>query len=216
DSPLGVLEVPRREAARYVFAEGASPAPPAGIEEVELVDGTVLHGRLTTGKDGFELAHELLGTVALPSRSLRSVVRHDQGVVWLAEREMQVSTAPPIAPTAAPEPSIREARNGHGWLRSVRVRPRATVRYRLPDMGGKPAVFRAGLRPLDGSRGDLRLRVRAGGKTVFDEELAASAEWPALALKLPPGRELTVEVDFGSRIRFPCGVALCDPLVIAN
>ena len=96
----------------------------------------------------------------------------------------------------------------------MRVAPKASLRYRLPGAAGRSLRFRAGLRPFTRCRGDVRLRILAGGKAILDQELAASGDWPALALDVPKAADLTLEVDFGTRIRFPCGVTLCDPLVV--
>ena len=215
-SPLGVLEVPRRDATRYVFANGAAPAPPSDGEEVGLVDGSILIGRLAPAKDGFELDHALLGKLAIPGTALRSIVRRGDAVAFLAEQTPKTTAAPLVAHPAPPEPVACPAADGSTWLKGVRVAPRASLRYRLPAAAGRRLAFRAGLQPLPGARGDLRLRVLAGGKTLCDQHLPASAPWPALALDLPAARELVVEVDFGTRIRFPCGVVLCDPLVVVR
>jgi hypothetical protein len=70
--------------------------------------------------------------------------------------------------------------------------------------------------PLPGTRGDLRLRVVAAGKALLEQELAADADWKPLALDVPRAGELVIEIDFGKRIRFPCGVVLCDPHVVVR
>ena len=48
----------------------------------------------------------------------------------------------------------------------------------------------------------------------MDKEL--TSEPASLSLELPPSADLAIEVDFGKRIRFPCGVVICDPLVVAR
>ena len=59
-------------------------------------------------------------------------------------------------------------------------------------------------------------RVRVGEKVVLDQEWKTSAKSRELALDLPDGDELTIEVDFGERLRFPCGIVLGDPQVLVT
>jgi hypothetical protein len=63
-------------------------------------------------------------------------------------------------------------------------------------------------------RGDARLRVLAGGKTLLEKTIGPGAAVEPLALDLAQAQELVLEVDFGNRIGFPCGIVLEDPIVV--
>lgn len=214
DSPIGVLEIPRRNANRYVVANGTTL--PQDGDEVGLTDGTVLHGALSPGKQGLQLEHALLGTLAIPSNAVRSVLRRADGVAYLAEQAPKATVLPLVRQAPEPGTVAYPDADGSAWLKGVRVAPRTTLRYRLPDAKGRSFVFRAGLAPIEGSVGDLRLRVLAGGKALLEQELEAGADWPPVSAEVPGAGELTLEIDFGTRIRFPCGVVLCDPHVVVR
>ena len=211
DSPLGVIEFARRDALRYVFANG-KPASAPRHGEAGLVDGSILHGKLTPAKDGFELDHAVLGKLMVPGDALRSILRHSDRVAYLAEMEPKIDAKPLVAQAVAPKPLAYPGVETP-WLKGVEIAPKTSLRYRLPVAGARR--FRATPRPLPGIRGDLRLRVLAGGKTLLDQELTADGAWSAIDLDVP-GADLTIEVDFGTRIRFPCGVTLCDPHVVSR
>jgi len=215
DSPLGVLEIPRRNANRYVVANGTK-LPQAG-DEVGLTDGTVLHGVLSPGKQGLQLEHALLGTLAIPSNAVRSILRRADGVAYLAEQAPKATALPLVRQAVEPQAVVAcPGAGSSAWLKGVRVVPRTTLRYRLPDAKGRSFVFRAGLAPIEGSVGDLRLRVLAGGKALLERELKAGADWPPVSAEVAGTGELTIEIGFGTRIRFPCGVVLCDPHIVVR
>jgi len=218
DSPLGVLEVPRRSALRYVLAHAPAPSPQAADDEVGLLDGTVLRGRLKPVHSGLELEHPLLGRLALPAAAVRSVLRHRPGVVYLAEAEPRAVEASPLVAAGEPPHTVvyPRADGGAPWLKGVRVAPTTALRYRLPPNAGKKRVFRAALAPLAEGRGDVRLRVAAGGRALLEKELSPGGEWPAVSVEVPAGDELIVEVSFGTRLRFPCGLTLCDPHLVVR
>jgi len=221
DSPLGVLTLQREGTTRYLFTQSSSAAGQAAEEEVCLVDGSILRGRVKPGERRVELEHAVLGRLSLPVAALRSILRRPPSVLYLVELPMEsVETFPLVASGARPEkvayPARRElgGRSKARWLRGIRILPKTTVRYRLPKGRGRKLLFRTILGPISGSAGDVRLRITAEGRSVFDRELTAAEKREALSLKLPEGAELRLEVDFGSRIRFPCGVTLGEPHLV--
>lgn len=239
DSPLGVLELPRASAVRYVVGHASAPAPATGEDEVLLADGSLLRGRATPGSDTLALEHATLGKLSFPSHVVAAVVRHPAGVHYLAEVQPdEIARAPLLVlpssvarvgllnagwehPARADagwgHPAYSHDAGGHGipaCLKGWRVEPKASLRYRLPKGAGGKRMLRCGLEPLAGSKGSIRLRVVAGDRVLFDKELQPESAWPALDLTIPDGDGLTIEVDFGAKIRFPCGVVLCDPHVV--
>jgi hypothetical protein len=221
DSPLGVLHLPRAGLTRYVLDPRTAPVPPdAELDEVTLVEGSVLRGKLRPSVDGLELEHALLGRLTIPAAAVRSVVRYRPSVTHLAELAPQsVQTAPLLGAGDAP-PRIQVQR-GSAWdgeggrsIKAVRIEPKTTVRYALPKRPGRK--LRAVLEGVEEARGDVKVRIRIDDRVVFDEEWKAGDKPRALTLDLPDGDELIFEVDFGARLRFPCGVLLGDPHVIAT
>ncbi|HUT32410.1 MAG TPA: hypothetical protein VNE39_02930 [Planctomycetota bacterium] len=222
DSPLGVLTLSRDGLARYLFKAGASPA--AAADEVSLLDGSTLRGQAKPVKDGLELDHAVLGKVAIPGRMVRSVLRHPAGVAWLGElAPARVNAVPLVVKGAPPEtldyPTLGGTRVWPGELlaiRGIRIQPKCTVTYRLPKLPGQRLVFAATVGPVEGMRGDVRLRLTAAGKTLVERDLGPAAQREAVTAEVPRNAELAVEVDFGPNLRFPCGVILGDPMVVGR
>ena len=221
DSPLGVLTLKREGTARYLFRHAAAP-PPAKGEEISLADGTTLRGQVKPVEDGVELEHAVLGRLSVPARALRSVLRRVPAAVYLTElAPKSVRALPLVANPAPPEilayPVRGEARTWPGeihCLRGIRIQPKTVIEYRLPRKTGSKAVFTTTMSPLEDSRGDVRIRIASGGKALLERDLVPEAKREAVSLNVPAGAELAVEVDFGPRIAFPCGVLLGDPHVV--
>ncbi|MBM4032506.1 MAG: hypothetical protein FJ291_12070 [Planctomycetes bacterium] len=224
DSPLGVLTLAREGLARYLFKADAKTAAGAKEDEVSLLDGSTLRGQARPTKDGLELEHALLGKVAIAGRMVRSVLRRPANVAWLGEmKPSAVSAVPLIARAVPPEaleyPSLGGSRVWPGELlaiRAVRVEPKCSVSWRLPAMPGQKLLFGATVSPIEGMRGDVRLRLLGAGKTLAERDIGPAAKREALAAEVPPNAELAVEVDFGPNQRFPCGVILGDPMVVGR
>lgn len=222
DSPLGVLTLPREGTARYLFQTGPAVAPPAKDEEIGLVDGTVLRGKAAPVQDALEVEHAVLGKLTIPAAAVRSVLRHVPAAAYLAELPMQsVDAVPLVASPALPEtleyPTRGDSRAWPGplaCLRGICIQPKTVVKYRLPKAAGPTATLFATLGPVDEARGDVKVRIASGDKALVERDLSPAAKPEALSLPVPSGGELTIEVDFGPRIAFPCGVVLGDPLVV--
>lgn len=213
-SPLGDLELPRAGLARYIVS--TDPPAPRGqqeMNEVSLVDGSVLLGRLKPLAEGFALEHGVLGRLTVPAPSLRSLVRHSATLIDLADQVPKVAeTTPLLAP--GPQPVRFETVRGDGFIKGLRIEPKTVVRYALPR-DGKKRSLRAMVSGIDRAKGDARVRVRVG-KVVLDQEVAAEERPRAIDVDLPEGEELVLEVDFGRRLRFLCGVVLADPHLLVK
>ena len=219
DSPLGVLKLRRDNARRYVLAAPArrGAAPPTG-DELRLVDGAVLHGKLRCRAGRLTLDHPLVGSLDVPGGIVAAVVRRSPAVLYLADAPFASVEAVPlitacVAPRRVERPWSQGAANG-GFLAGVRIEPKATVRYRVPRRAGVSALLRAAVGPAGDSRGDLRVRIVAGGRRLFEKELSAGSGWEQVSLELPAAGDLAIEVDFGTRLRFPCALVLGDPHVV--
>lgn len=225
DSPLGVMTLPREGLARYLFKAAAKPAPATGAaDEVSLIDGSVFRGQVKPAKDALELEHALLGKLTVPRRLVRSVLRRPPSVVYLAETPPAAVKAVPLVANAVPPETLAYPTQGDvpGWpgalvaIRGLRVLPKCSVTWRVPRLGGAKAVLAATLAPVEGMRGDVKLRIVAAGKAVLERDLGPAAKREAVRLDVAPEAELTVEVDFGPTLRFPCGVVIGDPVVIGQ
>jgi hypothetical protein len=222
DSPLGVVAVPRATAARYVFARPSPPRPPAadGADEVALVDGSLLRGRAAPRAGRLVLEHAAHGTLDLPAPAVRYVRRHVAGAVDLAAAApASAATTGVFGPRAEPAVSVRRLAEPPGTgtdaLATLRIEPKTTVTYAVAPGPGRRLVGR--LRPLEGARGDVQVWIAAGGAVLDEVTLEPGSAPVPLALDLPPdARDLTVEVDFGRRLGFPCGVRIEDALYIAG
>ena len=229
DSPLGVLTLSRKGLLCYVFGPAAArPADAPAADEVGLVDGTVLRGRAKPAQGGVSLQHATLGTLTLGAKMIRYIRRHNAPAVDLAE--VWTRSAPAAAsasitshgltgrtPQGRPVEVIHagdEQRGGATYLTAVRVRPKSVVRYRLPQAAGGSVKLTGRMGPVEGARGDVRIRIAAGDRVLLEKEFAPDAGEVALRLDVPAGSELVFDVDFGRRIGFPAGICLKDPLLI--
>ena len=223
DSPLGVLTLPREGAVRYTFAARSQAAKqPQGDDLVGLADGTVLCGGAKPKAGGLEVAHGVLGALAIPAANIHYVRRGDARATDLIGRFAGTIREQGIlsAAAAAGPRYARRACDVSGLaapcLSAMSLQPRTASTWRLKPWAGKPLRLTGRIEPLPGARGDARLRVTVGGKTVFVQDLAPGAAPAGLAVDLPRGDELGIEVDFGKRIGFPCGVVLEDLLLISR
>jgi hypothetical protein len=210
DSPLGVLNLPLEGLTCYVVENPAARPPEREADEVTMTEGSILRGRLVPAADGLVLEHPLLGRLTLASDAVRSVARHDRRVAHLAEMSpLAVQTAPLLGPEVVVARMQMLRGNGTSrFVQGVQLEPRTVVRYSLPKRPGQK--LRALLQGVEAARGDVRLKLSVGGKAIFDQEWKAGDAPRELTLELPEGDELVVEVDFGTRLRFPCGVVLGD------
>jgi hypothetical protein len=82
----------------------------------------------------------------------------------------------------------------------------------LPKTTEKTVKLRAMLVPMAGGNGDVQVRVRSGKEQRLDQELKPRDKPVVVGLDIPVDDEFVeIEVDFGERLRFPCGVVLGDP-----
>lgn len=212
DSPLGALNLPREGLVSYVFTENVS-AWEREIDEVALIDGTILRGKLQPGADGLKLEHPLVGSVSLPGAVVRSIVRHTAAILDLTELLPAAVQTLPLTVGTGQSARFQTARGDDTahFVKGLLIEPKTVVRYRLPAGEAKAAQLRLVLGPVDSAQGDVKLRVRTGKTVKMERDVAAGARPEEVSLELSAGEELEIEIDFGSELRFPCGVILGDP-----
>ena len=218
DGPFGAITLSRDGTQRYVFSLPAGRKD-ADDDEVTLVNGTLLRGRLSGADVGVKLRHALLGEVSIPTAAIRSVIRAG------ASAELLTDLVPQSAKTVDPVGGERAAAGvevltaesaaaeGLGFVRALRIEPKTVLKYALGPPLADHAVLRTRLALARGYRGDVTVRIAAGGRTLLEQELAAGAEPAPIELVLPPSGTLTIEVDFGKRLGMPCSALLADPIL---
>ncbi|MFI5378029.1 MAG: hypothetical protein ACHRHE_01870 [Tepidisphaerales bacterium] len=209
DSTLGILTLPRDGSLRYVNIAAPTTLPAGhGDDEVGLIDGSTFRGRATLAADRIELEHGIMGKLTIPAAAVRSLVRATPGITTItgfAPGQIQTIgiTGPSALPLAASETS--------GCMHQITLQPRTTVRYPLSQPGG---TLRLTQQSIAGARADALIRVRTGEKTLLEQKVTPADVPGVVTLDLGAASELTIEVDFASAPRFPCGVAWLDPVLI--
>jgi hypothetical protein len=223
DTPLGAVTVSREKLVRYVF-DPAIRAVDAGAaaDAVTLTDSTRLRGALTFGSEGVVLKHSLLGNVRLPYSALRTVSRQRAGIVALTSLKPAKVDAKPLIATAAALDRVEYATCGAGQMtctQGLQLEPGLAVSFdlsRLPPIAGSRRLV-AWLCAPEFAQGDARVKITSGGQVVLDQTVTAAGKQAAIPLDIDlAGDELTIEVTFDKTVRFPCGVVLADPLLLAG
>jgi hypothetical protein len=223
DSLLGVLTLGRETCTRYVFPASAAKAMPASApanpDELGLADGSVFRGRVALASKNVELDHPLLGKVRFPSSAVRYLLRGDASATFLADlAPAKVQAASliglPDAPQTVTVLSPRQSPVGK-WtqVRSIRIEPRTTLRYKLPGPDGSPLMLRGALAADSRAKGSAIVRISVGGVKQLQKELLPAGEPSPLELPAHAGDELEIEVEFGGKVAFPCAAVLLEPLL---
>lgn len=219
DCALGVLPIPRPLVSRYVFRkvhsvrQNRDATRDAGADEVTLANGTRIRGSLTESDKGLVLNHAVLGALPLRWDQVSSVRRSPAGVSWLDQlaREMVERVGPVSSP---PPPAVIETRidrrdGSQAGLTALRIMPRTATRFSLPGPNSS-WILHTRLAPIVGSRADLRVRIQVDGRLVWKGLVRAGAGSKQLTVKIPSGKAITIAVDFGEQLEFPCGVDCWD------
>lgn len=213
DSAVGELDLPREGLVSYRFAD-ATRAPSPGDDDVTLIDGSLFRGKLHPGETGYLFEHATLGKATIPAAIIRSVVRHPARMFDLTDAKPVVLKARPLLATKNAELAAPPMVEGSSFVKGLLFEPNLTAEYQIPGMAEKKGRLRAVLLPVGNSAGDVRLRIKIGDKVVVERELAPMSKAEAISLPVIGGDVLEISVDFGTSLRFPCGVVLGDPHVI--
>jgi len=223
DSPLGALRLPRQGLVRYVCPV-RERAVRADRDQLGLTDGTVMRGTVKPEADSVRVEHAVLGTRTFPASVVQYIRRGDPRARLLCDAApTSFEEFGLFGKTSATAPAVLAAGGARQPMAALRLMAKTSVTYSIqpPAMpgastaaGGK--VRLAGrARPVDGAGGAARLRVMVGGQAVLDKELGANGPTMPLALDLPEGDSLVIEVDYGSPLGFPCGVILEAPMLVS-
>jgi len=224
DSPLGVLTLARDGAVRYLYPAGMRvlPGPAAGDDRVGLVDGSVLRGKARLVAGGVQVEHALLGTLKFGADLVHYVRRACDRVRDLLVATHGTVTELGIVSTGQPGGPryLARGRDSGGataeCLEAMRLGVRTVLTHGLPEgPAWRQVRLMARVRPVAGARGDARLRVRAGDRTVLEKDFGPGAAPESLAVDLPAVREVSLECDVGPRIGLPAGVWLEDAVLVA-
>jgi hypothetical protein len=215
DSPIGVLDLPRESLLRYVWTEKRT-AFENQIDEVGLTDGAIYRGRIEPTGDIFKVAHPVLGDINLPARLVRSLVRHKPEIKDLTELDPESVKSEALISAEAASPLFLPVR-GDGvesshFVKGLRIEPKTVVRFNLPKTTAKSVVVRGQFAPVDGGAGDVRIRIRSGNEERLNKEIKAADKPSNFSVEIPVEDQfIEFQVEFGTRLRFPCGILLADP-----
>ncbi|MCY2925175.1 MAG: hypothetical protein NT031_06995 [Planctomycetota bacterium] len=220
ETALGPVPLDRGTVKRYVFAGSPRKGAPTD-DEVTLLDGSVLMGKLSLAAAGLTLKHSLLGDLAIAPNQWRSLRRRTEKAAYLTEQSPAKVETFPLIRRPANSPAIERSRSQWpgspipGYVGRIQVWPRTIVSYALPGEAAQKVSFRTQVGLAEGSRGALAVRVKVGEKVAFETVLDPKDAKPAaVAFEADGGAMLSLEVDFDKSIRFPCSVMMDDPLVL--
>lgn len=206
ESPLGALTLSRSGGwVRYVLSSEASAT--AKDDQIVLTDGSILCGQAKPVDNGVELQHPLLGKYVIPAANIAAIVRHPAWGMYLTDAPINAKCTPLLTKALLPEIGGTSGE----FLASVRIWATCRLEYKLPA-GAKS--LRTWLLPVDGAKGAAVVRMSVSGKEILRKGIAAESEASAIALDLPAGDTLVIEVDYGPAMAFPCGIVLADPVVV--
>jgi hypothetical protein len=219
DCALGIVPVPRESIQRLVISRVLPATPHPAVEvgtdieldtEVGLVDGSLLRGKFKIVAEQVVLEHEILGSLHFDWSTIRYVRRAVKDVVWLDTVNADIQDR--IGPVLPPPPPALVRSSDAGFFRAIRMMPKTITHYELPANESN-RTLRAVLAPVPGSRAVCKVRVRSGDRTLWEDEVKPGAEPVDLVIDLVDTIKLTIEVDFGDQLAFPCGVDWRDAFV---
>ena len=215
-SRFGMLEIPRAGIAGYRFVAEEDSTWNGKTDEIALVDGSLLRGTVAVAGKKLVVTHSVLTSVSVDLELVRSFRRARPDVVWLSQlsdvkTELKGALYPPTAPhEVAPLEQDNSVSPG-----TIRVAAKTVASYKLTSSGNGRKLCTV-LAPVPGCRGDVDVRMEVSGRSVFSKVLDSDAEPQALTLELPAGDELTIRIDFGGRIAYPCGADLGNAYVVTE
>jgi hypothetical protein len=231
DSPLGVVTIPRKAVAGYCYFV-AAPASSAGIDELHLVDASILRGKAEPARTGVQLDHALLGKLELPWPAIRSLRRSHPAVGYVSSSG-PITRKPLIAePEQKPQrqsadgalagqvlcPATGEL--GKQFFTVLQLQAGQQAQLGICQLSGQ---LRASVLPAAESRGSLRVRIETcEAQPKLLKELTVRPNDPAaeLAVELPElsgaKAEIRVSVDFAGPALLPSGVVLGDLMVVSK
>lgn len=203
---LGTLTLQREGIERYVFSTPIQDSADA-LDAIALRDGSIFKGKVALNGANLELTHAQVGKLSFPLSALRYVLRNSATIAnirgFSAE---QVQFTPLISTQMLPE-AVRDPSGIWG----IRIWPRTVVKYPLPENHEK-IVFRTLLSCQTEASGHARVRILAGGKTLFEKVVADKAEW--ISIEVSKMKELEIEVNYEGSPRFPADIVLNEPQLV--
>ena len=211
DSPLGILPIPRSGLLAYVFPDSPVNPSSSGLDEVGLKDGSLFFGKVRIDSEKVFLERSDGGTLPVPWEKLRYLIRSGKDTFWL--NGMASASKESHGPLGSDDGvlGMDYRRADEPSLFALRVLPKTRLSYRIPT--GLPpgkTLLQTHLASLPNSRGSVTFTLSVGDKEFYRKKLAPDSIPEKLSIPLPEGDELTVGVDFGERIVYPCGVDMHD------
>jgi len=228
DSPLGSVTIKRDGLVRYVIADKPNAFPIAEHDEIALSDGNVLRGKLEIhglsrsshrvpglGRTGqLVLHHATGGRATIPGDTVAYIIRHNPSILEFTEIAPQIVEVGSGELAKGKRVAIARSPSVESPIHAMRIEPKIKIRYALPARDGQKLYCRAMLKPIGTARGDTQIKLTVGNQTVLDRTVSATDPPAPLDVRLPEGDLLTIDVDFGPLLRYPCGVILEDAYLI--
>jgi hypothetical protein len=211
DCALGIIPLPRTGLVEYIIPGSSIQTGSEPMDEIGLVDGSILRGKVGLDDEKIILEHPVLETVGIQWDKLRYLIRSGKQTQWLTDfQDRQVDTFGPLGKHRGVEHlDFRKA--DRTSLSAVRVIPQTMLRYKLPTKGQSSSrILRTSLCPVPGSLGDATISLSLGKKEFYKKEFLAEDETENISIPLPSGNDLVVRVEFGERLAYPCGVDMHD------
>ena len=209
NTALGALTLQRDSLTRYVFSTQLQETT-EGLDEIALRDGSIFKGKASLGGTNFELTHNTLGKLSFPLSALRYILRNSTSAANIRGFSAEQVQFTPLINTRMPPEGVHDLKGG---IWGIRIWPRTVAKYPLP-VNQEKIVFRAGLSCTPAAAGHARVRISAGGKTLFEKSVSENSEW--INVVLPKAKELEIEVDFADGPNFPADVVLREPQLVCE
>jgi hypothetical protein len=211
DCALGIIPLPRTGLIEYIIPGSSIRTDQEPMDEIGLVDGSILRGKVGLEDEKIILEHPVLETVGIQWNKLRYLIRSGKQTQWLNDfQDRQVDTSGPLGKHSGVEHlDFRKA--GQPSLSAVRIIPETVLRYKLPTKGQSDRrVLRTAMSPVPGSLGDVTVTLSLGNIEFYKKELLAEDVTENISIPLPSGNDLVVRVEFGERLAYPCGIDMHD------
>lgn len=217
DSPLGVLRLPRQDAARYVF-RALEPNDHDQRAGIQLLNGSIIDGRWRFRGDGLVVQHDLAGEIVVPFAAARIIQFERPGVFRLARLRPERVDARSLLGGDLPRAVFfqQASRWNPGYtmegLDALVLQPDVRVSFAMPARG--VYRFTASLSALARARGSARLALFNDGKQVYSHVVKPGTLPVRVSADLHHAKALTIQVAYSGDPLLPSGAVLTDPLLI--
>jgi hypothetical protein len=210
ESVVGTLPVPWKQVARYVVEPLKAGDIDPGAMEIALSDGSILYSKAPKISNGqLFMQHPVLGDLKCELSTIVFMRRTPKGALWLETPDKTQATGLVGSGVQPVSRDIGRA-GGQRCLSALRMYAKTSATYELPVAQQKGTTLRGTLVPLPNSRANMRVSIKAAGKTVWQTRIPAGGAPVEVALNLPHCKDFTIAVAYDGKVAVPCGVEWLD------